>query len=129
VARAPPKIPNVVGETLTKAKRAPEEGRLRRRQGDATDVEPAEADRTVAVAAAGVSALGTNGQSRDRKPEPAPTINCTPGYSPCLIYHGGADYDCAGGSDEGLYTGRVRVTGSDPYDLDSATRVPLRVEG
>lgn len=32
----------------------------------------------------------------------------------------GADYDWAGGSGDGpCYTGRARVTGSDPYDLDS----------
>lgn len=48
---------------------------------------------------------------------------CTPGYSPCLVYHGGADYDCAGGSGDGPYYTRpgvvYRVSGSDPYDLDS----------
>jgi len=48
--------------------------------------------------------------------------NCTPGYSPCLVNHGGADYDCAGGGGNGpFYTvpGVVyRVTGSDPYGLD-----------
>lgn len=44
--------------------------------------------------------------------------HCTPGYSPCL--HPASDYDCAGGSGNGpKYTGTVRVTGSDPYDLDS----------
>lgn len=43
--------------------------------------------------------------------------SCTPGYSPCLPP--ASDYDCAGGSGNGPeYTGRVRVTGSDPYDLD-----------
>jgi hypothetical protein len=50
------------------------------------------------------------------------TGSCTPGYSPCLVYHGGADYDCYGGGGDGpFYTkpGVVyRVTGSDPYDLD-----------
>jgi uncharacterized membrane protein YgcG len=49
--------------------------------------------------------------------------NCTPGYSPCLIYHGGADYDCAGGSGNGPYYTALgvtyRISGSDPYDLDS----------
>ena len=51
------------------------------------------------------------------------TSNCTPGYSPCLVYHGGADYDCAGGSGDGPYytePGVVyEVTGSDPYGLDA----------
>jgi flagellar hook assembly protein FlgD len=49
--------------------------------------------------------------------------NCTPGYSPCLVYHGGADYDCYGGSGNGPYytaPGVVySVTGSDPYGLDA----------
>lgn len=48
----------------------------------------------------------------------APTQNCTPGYDPCLAP--ASDYDCAGGSGDGpKYTGFVRVTGSDPYDLDA----------
>jgi resuscitation-promoting factor RpfB len=43
--------------------------------------------------------------------------NCTRGYSPCLPP--ASDYDCRGGSGNGPgYTGPVRVTGSDPYDLD-----------
>ena len=49
---------------------------------------------------------------------PPPPSNCTPGYSPCLTP--AADYDCAGGSGDGpASTGFVRVTGSDPYDLDA----------
>lgn len=49
---------------------------------------------------------------------PAPAQNCTSGYSPCLPP--ASDYDCAGGSGDGpKYTGLVRVTGSDPYDLDA----------
>lgn len=44
--------------------------------------------------------------------------DCTPGYSPCLPP--ASDYDCQGGTGDGPeYTGRVQVTGSDPYDLDS----------
>ena len=43
--------------------------------------------------------------------------NCTPGYDPCIPP--GSDVDCAGGSGNGpRYTGRVEVSGSDPYDLD-----------
>lgn len=49
--------------------------------------------------------------------------NCTPGYKPCLVWHGGADYDCYGGSGDGPYytePGVVyTVTGSDPYGLDA----------
>jgi hypothetical protein len=56
-------------------------------------------------------------------PSPPPTDNCTSGYSPCLVYHGGADYDCAGGSGNGPYYTvpgvTYRVTGSDPYGLDA----------
>lgn len=48
---------------------------------------------------------------------PAPS-SCTPGYDPCLAP--ASDYDCAGGSGDGpAYTGPVRVTGSDPYQLDA----------
>ncbi|WP_281369523.1 PASTA domain-containing protein [Nocardioides pelophilus] len=48
----------------------------------------------------------------------APPQNCTPGYDPCLTP--ASDYDCAGGSGDGpKYTGFVRVTGYDPYDLDA----------
>ena len=44
--------------------------------------------------------------------------HCKAGYSPCL--HPASDYDCRGGSGDGpRYTGTVRVTGSDPYGLDS----------
>src|SRR5512132_3197197 len=47
---------------------------------------------------------------------------CTPGYSPCLVYHGGADYDCYGGGGNGPYYTKpgvtYSVTGSDPYGLD-----------
>ncbi len=49
--------------------------------------------------------------------------NCTPGYSPCLVDHGGADYDCEGGSGNGPYYTAPGVTyhvsGSDPYGLDA----------
>jgi hypothetical protein len=49
--------------------------------------------------------------------------NCTPGYSPCLVDHGGADYDCYGGGGDGPYYTKAgvvyKVTGSDPYNLDT----------
>jgi hypothetical protein len=48
--------------------------------------------------------------------------SCTSGYSPCLVYHGGADYDCYGGGGNGPYFTKpgvvYTVTGSDPYGLD-----------
>ncbi|HYF45626.1 MAG TPA: lamin tail domain-containing protein [Acidimicrobiales bacterium] len=45
--------------------------------------------------------------------------SCTPGYSPCIAP--GSDVDCAGGSGNGprYVDGPVRVSGSDPYGLDS----------
>ncbi len=44
---------------------------------------------------------------------------CTPGYSPCIPP--GPDVDCAGGGGDGprFVQGPVRVSGSDPYGLDS----------
>jgi hypothetical protein len=46
-----------------------------------------------------------------------------PWVLPCLVYHGGADYDCYGGGGNGPYYTQpgvtYHVTGSDPYDLDS----------
>ena len=52
-----------------------------------------------------------------RRPDTDASRNCTPGYSPCLPP--ASDYDCRGGSGNGpKYSGPVRVTGSDPYDLD-----------
>jgi resuscitation-promoting factor RpfB len=52
-----------------------------------------------------------------RSPDSGGAGSCTPGYSPCLPP--ASDYDCRGGSGNGpKYTGPVRVTGSDPYDLD-----------
>ncbi|MFA5134995.1 MAG: hypothetical protein WC505_04395 [Patescibacteria group bacterium] len=44
--------------------------------------------------------------------------NCHPSYSGCLKTDA-SDYDCAGGSGNGpYYTGKVRVTGPDVFDLD-----------
>jgi hypothetical protein len=47
---------------------------------------------------------------------------CTNGYSPCLVYHGGKDYDCYGQGGNGPYLTKpgvvYTVTGSDPYRLD-----------
>lgn len=44
--------------------------------------------------------------------------HCTKGYKPCL--HPASEYDCAGGGGNGpkYVHGTVKVTGSDPYDLD-----------
>ena len=49
--------------------------------------------------------------------ESSPAQDCTQGYKPCLPEM--SDYDCKGGQGDGPgYTGRVEVTGTDPYDLD-----------
>jgi beta-lactam-binding protein with PASTA domain len=69
---------------------------------------------------------GTKVTIKVAKAPPPPTTNpppqnCTAGYSPCLPP--ASDYDCAGGSGNGpAYTEpgvTYRVTGSDPYGLDS----------
>jgi hypothetical protein len=59
-----------------------------------------------------VVAVGT------RVPEPSGGGDCAPGYSPCVPV--ASDVDCAGGSGNGpaYVSGPIRVTGSDPYDLD-----------
>jgi hypothetical protein len=51
---------------------------------------------------------------------PGPTSICHPSYSAaCLLPHA-SDYDCVGGDGNGpYYTGRVRVTGPDVFDLDA----------
>ena len=53
-----------------------------------------------------------------RSPDTGGTSNCTPGYSPCLPP--ASDYDCRtnGGNGPRYVDEPVRVTGSDPYDLD-----------
>ena len=51
-----------------------------------------------------------------RSPDTGESHHCTPRYSPCLPP--ALDFDCRGGSGNGpKYTGPVRVTGSDPYEL------------
>lgn len=44
--------------------------------------------------------------------------DCAPGYDSCLDADA-SDYDCEGGTGDGpKYTGRVEVSGDDPFDLD-----------
>jgi beta-lactam-binding protein with PASTA domain len=69
---------------------------------------PAKPRSVVRIVISDVQRSTETGESRD----------CTSGYSPCLAP--AFDYDCRGGSDNGpKYTGPVRVTGSDPYELDN----------
>jgi resuscitation-promoting factor RpfB len=121
VAEPFPKIPNVVGKTLANAKRALKDAGYE--VGKVTQQTSAKRKGTVISQAPSGGTPARPGRTVSlvtAKPAPQPTSNCTPGYSPCLVYHGGADYDCAGGTGDGpYYTGPVRVTGSDPYGLDA----------
>jgi endonuclease YncB( thermonuclease family) len=52
------------------------------------------------------------------KPKARPR-SCHPSYQGACLDSNAYDYDCAGGSGNGpVYTGRVRVVGSDPFGLD-----------
>jgi hypothetical protein len=48
--------------------------------------------------------------------------DCTPGYSPCLVYHGGADYDCYGQGGNGPYFTKPGVV----YSVDRLGPVSAR---
>jgi hypothetical protein len=118
VAQPLPKIPNVVGKTLANAKRALQNAGFE--IGKVTQQTSSKKKGTVISQSpdAGTSARPGRAISLvTAKPAPQPSSNCTPGYSPCLPP--ASDYDCLGGTGDGPeYTGFVRVTGSDPYDLD-----------
>jgi hypothetical protein len=123
IAKPLPKIPHVVGKTLANAKRALENAGFE--VGKVTQRASSKKKGTVISQSpdAGTSARPGRAVSLvTAKPTPQPSSNCTPGYSPCLVYHGGADYDCYGGEGDGPYLTEpgvtYRVTGSDPYDLD-----------
>lgn len=121
VAAPYPIIPNVVGDKVAGARRALEnEGfdvRVRR------EVSSQPRDTVISQSPVGgtEARLGRKVTLVVAKPAPPSETsggNCTPGYSPCLPP--ASDYDCIGGSGDGPeYTGRVTVTGSDPYGLDS----------
>ena len=122
IARPLPKIPNVVGKTLANARRTLKNAGFE--VGKVTQQTSSKRKGTVISQSPDRGTSARPGRSVSlvtAKPAPAPastTQNCTAGYSPCLPP--ASDYDCAGGSGDGLkYTGRVIVTGSDPYDLDS----------
>jgi PASTA domain-containing protein len=119
-------VPRVVGKRLENAKDA-----LRRDDLRVSVVRKYSSKPSATVLSQSISA-GTEVRthrtirlviSKGPKPQPSPQPNCTSGYSPCLVYHGGADYDCYGGSGNGPYytePGVVyTVSGSDPYDLDA----------
>ncbi|HLS76938.1 MAG TPA: hypothetical protein VK083_09135 [Nocardia sp.] len=62
--------------------------------------------------------MATAGRSIPGPGAAAPVAQeCPPSYDPCLTPE--PDYDCADGEGDGpAYTGPVRVTGPDVYDLD-----------
>lgn len=126
LAKSLPRIPNVVGSMLSQARRT-----LQRNDFDIRVLH-----KTSSAAKDTVLSQSPSGGTEVRpgrritvvtaKPPPQPPSTgaggsgggCTPGYSPCLSP--APDYDCAGGSGDGpKYTGRVTVTGSDPYGLDA----------
>jgi hypothetical protein len=78
----------------------------------------AKAAKAKAAKAKAAKAKAIKAKAAKARAEEEAADDCTPGYSPCLPY--ASDYDCSGGSGNGpeYVYGSVRVTGSDPYDLD-----------
>lgn len=110
VAQALPEIPDVTGLTVTQAERA------LRRAGFESRVVRSGTSGTPGTITSQSPVAGTG--ARPGRQVRITTPNCTTGYSPCLPP--ASDYDCFGGSGDGpKYTGRVTVTGSDPYGLDA----------
>ncbi len=121
VATPFPRVPSVVGDNITKARSTLKEAgfgvtvkqqQSSKPKGTVTAQSPkggtsAKPGRTINLVVAKPPVVATTASD-----------DCTPGYSPCLIYHGGADYDCGGGEGDGPYRTVVgmtcRVTGSDP---------------
>jgi beta-lactam-binding protein with PASTA domain len=115
-------IPNVAGDKVARARRALEnegfEVQIRR------EVSSRPRDTVISQSLAGGTEARPGRQVTLVVAKSAPPNNvtsegsCTSGYSPCLPP--ASDYDCLGGGGDGpAYTGRVTVTGSDPYGLDS----------
>jgi hypothetical protein len=125
VAQPIPRVPNVVGLSQAKAT-----ARLKA-AGYKVTVKKQESSQPVGMVLSTSPPAGSERLSgrtvtivvAKPVPSPPPSPSCTPGYSPCLVSHGGADYDCAGGSGDGPYYTEpgvtYRVTGSDPYGLDA----------
>lgn len=121
-ARLAPRVPGVVGKSKAKAVKALESrGYVVRTK--TKSVSHGSSGRVLSQKPRARTPLAPGSRvtltiNKVSKPKSASTSNCTPGYSPCLPY--ASDYDCAGGSGNGpkYVYGTVRVTGSDPYDLD-----------
>jgi PASTA domain len=121
VAKAPPKIPNVVGKTLANAKRALKNAGFE--VGKVTQQTSSQRKGTVISQSPDGGTSARPGReislvTAKAKPAPSSGSNCDPNYSGCLNPNA-LDYDCVGGTGDGpLYTGRVDVLGVDHYDLD-----------
>lgn len=89
----------------------------------ATQLRPTEALATIAAAPPPSGGGSGSGGGSSGGGSGGAGAGCTAGYAPCLPDHGGADYDCGGGSGNGPYYTAIgatyTVTGSDPYGLDA----------
>jgi hypothetical protein len=77
-------------------------------------------DETTTVTEPGPQRSGPTGASGASGPTgPRGRARCAAGYSKCLDADA-LDYDCAGGEGDGpkYVDGPIRVSGSDPFDLD-----------
>jgi resuscitation-promoting factor RpfB len=122
VAAPLPRVPSVVGK--------PEASAIRSLKNAGFKVKKATRTRTTGqdgVVLSQSHPVGTRAKPKSvvrivishvqRRSDAGASGNCTDGYHPCLPP--ASDYDCRGGSGNGpKYSGPVRVTGSDPYDLD-----------
>lgn len=122
IARPLPRIPNVVGTSLSHARQI-----LKHAGFEVGDVRKQPSSQPKGSVIWQSPVAGTGAQPGRHvslviaKPEPQASTggDCTPGYSPCIPP--GSDVDCAGGSGDGprYVSGPVQVTGSDPYGLDA----------
>jgi hypothetical protein len=126
VAKPLPTIPNVVGEKLKLARRTLDKRGFEVKVKKQSSSQPKDTVISQSPVGGSQARPGRAVTIVVAKPQPSTSggsANCTPGYSPCLIYHGGADYDCAGGSGDGPYYTKpgvvYHVSGSDPYGLDA----------
>ena len=124
VAAPLPRVPNVVGSSQKAATKSLEQAgfKVATRTQQTSSAKPGTVVQQSPSGGArlrpGARVTITLAKAPPKPPPSSQPSNCTPGYSPCLPP--ASDYDCAGGTGDGpKYTGPVRVTGSDPYDLDS----------
>ncbi len=74
----------------------------------------------ILIAAVAVAApIASSAVAKEPTASAAAKKKCHPNYKGRCLKRNASDYDCAGGSGNGpYYTGRVRVVGADPFDLD-----------